>query len=92
MAPGSALQKYPALILDWFNTNDGSEVEKRDLTISLLNQNHEPILTWKLQNAFPVKLSGPVLNACSSEVAMETLELAHERLIIETFRMFRNMV
>jgi phage tail-like protein len=70
--------------LDWFHTNNGSQVEKRNILITLLNQNHEPILNWKLVNAFPVKLSGPVLIARSSEVAMEELELAHEQLNIET--------
>ena len=69
--------------LDWFKTIEGGQVERRNVVITLLNQNHEPLMHWKLLNAFPVKLSGPVLNAKSSEVAIEQLELAHERLVIE---------
>jgi phage tail-like protein len=64
----------------WINTIQQSTVERRDVVISLLNENHEPVMTWKARNAFPVKYSGPDLNAESSDVAIETLELAHEGL------------
>lgn len=64
----------------WINTIQQSTVERRDVVISLLNESHEPVMTWKARNAFPVKYSGPDLNAESSDVAIETLELAHEGL------------
>lgn len=64
----------------WINTIQQSTVERRDVVISLLNENHEPVMVWKARNAFPVKYSGPDLNAESSDVAIETLELAHEGL------------
>jgi len=57
-------------------------VERRDIVIQLLNENHEPVIIWRAVNAFPVRLSGPVLNANTSEVAIEELELAHEGLIV----------
>ncbi|HMS66340.1 MAG TPA: phage tail protein [Ignavibacteria bacterium] len=66
----------------WINTIRQSTVERRDIVISLLNENHEPVMTWKARNSFPVKYSGPDLNAKSSEVAIETLELAHEGLTL----------
>lgn len=69
---------------NWMNTQSLNEVERRDIVIKLLDQDHQPILIWKVINAFPVKLSGPVLNAAASNVAIEELELAHEGLIIET--------
>jgi phage tail-like protein len=68
----------------WMNTHNQSSIERRDITISLLNENHEPVLTWKIRNAFPIKLEGPVLNASANEVAIETLEIAHEGLSIVT--------
>lgn len=69
---------------EWLNTTALNTVERRDLTISLLNEDHEPVMTWRVQNAFPVKVEGPELNATGNDVAIETLEIAHEGLTIET--------
>jgi phage tail-like protein len=62
----------------WISTIKLNTVERRDLIISLLNEDHIPAVVWKVKNAFPVKLTGPVLNASASEIAIETLEIAHE--------------
>ena len=64
----------------WLSTIKLNTVERRDLVISLLNEKHEPVMTWKVQNAFPVKLEGPQLKASANEVAIESIELAHEGL------------
>lgn len=68
---------------DWLNTIKMNKAERRDLIISLLNENHEPVMTWKAANAFPVKIEGPGLNSTGNEVAVESLEIAHEGLTIE---------
>jgi phage tail-like protein len=68
----------------WINTVNLNKVERRDVTISLLNEKHEPVITWRVQNAFPVKLQASDLKADGNEVAIETLELAHEGLNIVT--------
>jgi len=67
----------------WINTISLNQVERRDLTISLLNEEHNPVMRWKIKNAWPVKLQGPTLNATANEVAIEMLELAHEGVQIE---------
>jgi phage tail-like protein len=53
-------------------------VDRRDLIISLLNEEHAPVMTWKIARAWPVKLEGPALKATGNEVAIESIELAHE--------------
>jgi phage tail-like protein len=58
------------------------ESQRREITISLLNEAHTPIMTWSLKNAFPVKYQASDLKADGNEVAIETLELAHEGLKI----------
>ncbi len=68
----------------WINTIKLSKVERRDIVVQLLNENHEPVVVWKIRNAFPVRYSGPVLLANASEVAMEELELAHDGLTVES--------
>lgn len=67
----------------WLNTTKLNTVERRDLIISLLNEEHAPVMSWKVNNAFPVKVEGPSLKATGNEVAIESIELAHEGLSIE---------
>jgi phage tail-like protein len=55
----------------------------RSVTINLLDDQHNPVLKWKLTNAWCSKLTGPTLNAKGNEIAIETLELAYDRLDIE---------
>jgi len=68
---------------EWIQTINLNQAERRDLTISLLDENHEPVMTWKVSNAWPVKLESPTLKSDVSEAAIETLELAHEGIAIE---------
>ncbi len=67
----------------WLSTIKLNKVERRDVIVSLLNENHEPVMVWKLQNAFPVKVEGPQLKASGNEVAIESIELAHEGLELQ---------
>ena len=69
---------------NWMNTKSLNQVQRRDIVIQLLNENHEPVITWRVVNAFPVRFSGPVLHANASEIAIEELELAHEGLSVVT--------
>jgi len=68
---------------EWFKTIQSNTVERRDVTISLLNEEHEPVLVWKVIRAWPCKISSPDLKATGNEVAIESLELCHEGLTIE---------
>lgn len=68
---------------NWLSTVKLNTIERRDLTISLLNENHEPVMIWKVMQAFPVKVEGPQLKAAGNEVAIESIELAHEGLTVE---------
>ena len=67
---------------NWINTKSLNQVERRDIVIQLLDENHAPVMSWRAQNAFPVKLTGPLLNASASEIAIEELELTHEGLLV----------
>jgi phage tail-like protein len=68
---------------DWWNTVALNTVERRDITISLLNESHEPVVVWKIKNAWPTKVTSTDLNASGNETAIETLVLAHEGLTME---------
>ena len=68
---------------DWLNATQMNVPERRDLTIQLLNESHEPVMSWKVKNAFPLKVEGPSLKADGNEVAIESIELAHEGITVE---------
>ena len=61
-------------LYEWYNTIKAGTVARRPVTISLLNEEHEPVMTWKIKDAWPVKVEGPGLNATGNEIAIETLE------------------
>lgn len=67
----------------WLSTIKLNKVERRDVVISLLNEEHAPVMVWKIHNAFPVKVEGPQLKASGNEVAIESIELAHEGLELQ---------
>ena len=68
---------------NWWNTHALNTVERRDITISLLNETHEPVVVWKVKNAWPVKVQSTDLKGDGNEVAIETIEIAHEGLTIQ---------
>ncbi len=67
----------------WLSTIQLNKVERRDVIVALLDEQHAPVMVWKLQNAFPVKIEGPGLKASGNEVAIESIELAHEGLELQ---------
>jgi phage tail-like protein len=68
---------------DWLNTVKLNTIERRDLTISLLNENHEPVVSYKVKQGWPVKIQVPDMKSDANEVAIESIELAHEGLVIQ---------
>ena len=63
---------------------NGDQNALRTVTISLQNEDHTAIvMTWKLLRARPVKHTSGPLNAKGTDVAMEELVLAYERLELE---------
>ena len=88
------LRKYTNIVLKRGYTNDLSlwnwmksvldgQAVRADGSIVLLDEARQPVMRWKFRRGFPCKLVGPTLNAKGNEVAIETLEIAHEGLTIE---------
>lgn len=65
-----------------FMFQEGKEKFRRDVTIKLLNEEHQPIISWTLAKAWPSKIQSTDLKADGNEVAIETMELVHEGLSI----------
>lgn len=62
--------------------NETGSKYRRSVTIKLLDENHSPIITWILENAWPSKVQSTDLKADANEVSIETMELVHEGLTI----------
>ena len=71
---------------NWIRTKSFGTVERRDVVIKLLDDQHNPFIIWKLRNCFPSKYIGPVLISDDSQVATETLVLTHEGISIENLK------
>src|SRR3712207_4848815 len=63
---------------NWLKTVTTKEIERRDLTITLRNENLEPVMVWQARQCWPVKVEGPSLKANGTEVAIESIEIATE--------------
>lgn len=65
----------------WYTDVMRGRIERKLVGVVLMNSTGDVSRRWNLQNAYPVKWTGPELKATASEVAIETLELAHEGLL-----------
>lgn len=69
-------------LFQWFNNNGSPNVERRDVTITLLNDEGNPVMVWSVLQAWPIKCEGPGLKATGNEIAIESIELTHEGLTL----------
>lgn len=67
---------------DWYNQIKMNTIKRVAITIKLLDEGGNPTMTWTLKNAWPTKITGTDLKSDGNEVAVETLEVAHEGLEI----------
>ena len=69
----------------WINqVRNGSQTALRTVTIELWDESHTgAVQSWKLTNARPTKYTGPSLNGKGTDVAIEELVLASERIDLE---------
>jgi len=62
----------------WYQEVMRGQFARKSLDVVLLDAAGDEKRRWKFKEAYPVKWNGPSLKATSSEVALESLELAHE--------------
>jgi len=67
---------------DWFNQIKMNTIKRVPVTISLLDEEGKPTMVWTLTNAWPTKVTGTDLKSTGNEVAVESIEVAHEGLTI----------
>jgi phage tail-like protein len=68
----------------WFELVAGGKYSYRlDAQITMQSSSGQPVLTWRLERALPVKFKAADLNAKGTEIGIEELHLAHEGLRLE---------
>jgi phage tail-like protein len=87
----AALAKHSQVLQDWLQTqasgwvtSDAPEEHGGTGVITLYDSNDEPTLWWQLEGVRPAAWSGPDLDANTSKVALETLELVHGGFVVGT--------
>ena len=68
---------------DWFNQIKMNTIKRIPVTISLLDEEGKPTMVWTLANAWPTKITGTDLKSDGNEVAVESIEIAHEGIKME---------
>ena len=67
----------------WWNSVQLNTIDRRDITISLLDPEGSAQVVWKVRNAWPTKVQSPGLKSDASEAAIESIELVHEGITIQ---------
>ncbi len=63
---------------DWLGTIRTGGAQRRDVTITLRDEAHNPVTIWRLTTVTPISYNGPVLSEQETNVAIEELVLSAE--------------
>ena len=72
-----------ASLFQWWQAVAQGTPDRRNVSVQLLDEQRQEVARWSLRKAMPIKWEGPSMNARGNDVAIETLELAHEGLELE---------
>jgi phage tail-like protein len=53
----------------WFDQVRQGTIDRRTVVVTLLNEERNPVMVWKLRKCLPIKWVGPTLSAGESDVA-----------------------
>jgi len=68
---------------DWRQKVVKGNIERHDISITLLDNNGNAKVTWNLFDCWPRQWTGPSLNATTDDLAVEQLVLACERVEVD---------
>lgn len=71
-------------LIEWCrDTFENMKVKPANLLISLLDKEHNPLVTWKLKHAWPVKWEVSDFDAGESALVVESIELSYQYFTVE---------
>jgi phage tail-like protein len=65
---------------DWHRSLLEGQIDRRNGSVILLDDEGQPVIRWNFFNALPIKWEGPDFNGRGNDVAIETLTLSCEGL------------
>ncbi|WP_340105906.1 phage tail protein [Rhodohalobacter sp. 8-1] len=66
-------------LVQWFRgAVEGFTFEANDISVVLLNNDHDPLQAWNFINAWPVKWSVDGLHAEENKIMIESIEFAYQ--------------
>ncbi|WP_299218772.1 phage tail protein [uncultured Aquimarina sp.] len=83
MKKGLVKGKSIPIFYDWINDIQLNQVDKRDIIVHLLDETGSTVVSWKVIDAFPTKLTAPSFDANSNDVAIESMDLMASRVTME---------
>jgi phage tail-like protein len=87
--------KYPELVLKrgllvnsevvtWIRECiEDLNIQPKNIDVKLLNEEHEPLMTWHVVNAYPTKWAVSDLNATANAVVIETLQFFYQYFTVD---------
>lgn len=91
--PGRA--KYPELVLKrglllsseitaWIRECvEDLNIQPKNIDVKLLNEKHQPLMTWHLVNAYPTKWAVSDFNATNNAVVIESLQFFYQYFTVD---------
>ncbi|MDD1606918.1 MAG: phage tail protein [Methylococcaceae bacterium] len=67
----------------WINATQINQTDKKDIYVRLCDEKGDAVISWKVINAFPTKLTAPTFDAKSNDAAIESMELVGDGVAIE---------
>ncbi|HXH95475.1 MAG TPA: phage tail protein [Thermoanaerobaculia bacterium] len=64
----------------WYKNVLNGKDDRRNGAIILHDEQHNPVVRWNFENGWITKWEGPAVNATSNDVALESVEIAVERV------------
>ncbi|MEO0788390.1 MAG: phage tail protein [Bacteroidota bacterium] len=77
------MAKNNGALLSWLSETRMNTIKRGTVTIQLLDEEHNPLFTWTLKNAWPMKVTGTDRDTHHNEVVIEEMILAHEGLLMK---------
>jgi phage tail-like protein len=65
---------------NWYKNILNGVPDRRNGAIVLQDEQHNDMLRWNFENGWICKWEGPTMNATTNDVAIESIEICHERI------------
>jgi len=69
---------------DWYKNIVNGIADRRHGSVILMDEQRHDVMRWSIENMWIKKIEAPSFNATANEVAVESVELVHEGLTLET--------